>query len=229
MSFSDYCSENSEPRFSTWLAHTANPEWENGCTHAFTRAIGDDQMPRDAYVRYLIEDYAFITDLASMLGYLVAQAPSMASKRRLSGFLAALTSEENDFFLRSFEALDVSPEVYLQATQGPVTQAFSAHMLGSAKESYAKGLACLLCAEWMYLTWAVRENKKPRPAAFYLFEWIDLHASDDFIGFVNWIREEMDAVGPKLDTADQNLLASTFKQMATLEVAFFDHAMAGEE
>lgn len=226
-SFEEFAAQSGSPRFSDWLRHCGGKDWENGCNHPFTRAIGDGTMPSDAYIRYLIEDYTFITDLASVLGYLVAQAPTMASKSKLSGFLAALTSEENSYFLRSFEALGVAPEVYLKAAQGPVTRAFADLLLRSARSSYAEGLACLLCAEWMYLTWAQREAKKPRPEAFYLAEWIDLHAISAFEAFVGWIREEMDRVGAALSQDEQKQLENLFKRMCHLEVAFFDAAWTG--
>jgi len=201
-SFRDYLNTTPDARFTDWLAARAEPYWSNACSHAFTVAIGDGDMPQAAYVRYLIEDYTFITDLASTLGFLVAKAPSMGSKSRLSGFLALLTSAENDYFIRSFEALGVAPERYEAAAQGPVTRAFSELLLtASGQGSYEEGLACLLCAEWCYLTWGLREAKKPRPQAFYLAEWIDLHAVAGFEDVVGWIRTEMDTLGPALPEA----------------------------
>ncbi len=226
--FSDFIAQTPDARFSDWLAARAEPFWTSATDHAFTRAIGDGSMPNDAYARYLIEDYTFVTDLASTLGYLVAKAPGMPAKARLSGFLALLTSEENDYFLRSFEALGVSPDTYGKAAQGPVTRAFAELLLdASGKGSYAEGLACLLCAEWCYLTWGLREARKPRPDQFYLAEWIDLHAVPGFDSFVGWIREEMDAIGPVLSSEEQESVALLFRQMSALEVAFFEAAWTG--
>ncbi len=228
-SFQDFLTTTPDARFTDWLAARAEPHWSAATGHAFTKAIGNGTMPEDAYVRYLIEDYTFITDLASTLGYLVAKAPSMKAKSRLSGFLALLTSEENDYFLRSFEALGVPAETYETAAQGPVTRAFADLLLNSSgKGTYAEGLACLLCAEWCYLTWGLREAEKPRPKHFYLAEWIDLHAVEGFENFVNWIREEMDAVGGALEVGEQESLAEIFNRMSMLETAFFDAALTGE-
>ncbi|QDG75545.1 TenA family protein [Labrenzia sp. PHM005] len=228
-SFQDFQAVTPNARFSDWLAARAEPYWSEATDHAFTHAIGDGSVPDEAYVRYLIEDYTFITDLASTLGYLVAKAPTMRSKSRLSGFLALLTSEENDYFLRSFEALGFPAATYETAAQGPVTRAFADLLLtSSGKGTYAEGLACLLCAEWCYLTWGLREAGQPRPEKFYLAEWIDLHAVEGFESFVNWIREEMDAVGAALPPAQQESLAKIFSKMSALEVAFFETAWTGE-
>lgn len=228
-SFQDTLAANPDSRFSDWLTARAEPFWSAATDHAFTQAIGDGSMPEEAYVRYLIEDYTFVTDLASVLGYLVAKAPTMRAKSCLSGFLALLTSEENDYFLRSFEALGVEPKTYEVAAQGPVTQAFSELLLTSAGEgTYEEGLACLLCAEWVYLTWGLREAQKPRPEQFWLAEWIDLHSVVGFESFVNWIREEMDRVGTALDADAQEKLGQLFRHMSALEQAFFDAAWTGK-
>lgn len=225
LSFQGYAAELPSARFSDWLVSRAGPSWAAATDHPFTKAIGDDAMPRQAYVRYLIEDYTFITDLASTLGYLVAKAPTMRSKARLSAFLALLTSEENDYFERSFAALDVSKDVYQAAAQGPVTRQFSDLLLhASGKGTYAEGLACLLCAEWVYLTWGRREAQKPKPTHFYLAEWIHLHAVPGFQDFVDWLREEMDVVGIGENAAMQEQIAGHFEKMCRLEVAFFDAA-----
>jgi len=228
-SFQDYLAAEPKARFTDWLAARAEPHWSLACAHEFTVAIGDGTMPPDAYARYLIEDYTFVTDLASTIGYLVAKAPGMPSKSRLAAFLALLTSEENDYFLRSFKALGVAPEVYETAAQGPVTRRFSQLLLtSSGKGTYEEGLACLLCAEWCYLAWGLREARKPRPEAFYLAEWIDLHAVTGFQAFVGWLREEMDRLGPNLPPDKQEDVAVCFRKMSALEVAFFETAWTGQ-
>ncbi|POF30550.1 TenA family protein [Roseibium marinum] len=227
-SFQDFLATTPDARFTAWLAARAEPYWSEATNHVFTRAIGDGSMPEAAYARYLIEDYTFITDLASTLGYLVAKAPSMQSKSRLSAFLALLTSEENDYFFRSFKALGVAPEIYETAAQGPVTRAFADLLLtASGKGIYAEGLTCLLCAEWCYLTWGRREAQKPRPGAFYLAEWIDLHAVQGFEDFVSWIQEEMNRIAPVLPNETQEKLAQLFRHMSALEAAFFESAFRG--
>ncbi|MCV0426037.1 MAG: TenA family protein [Roseibium sp.] len=228
-SFQEFLSATPDARFTDWLAARAEPFWSKATDHPFTRAIGDGTMPEAAYARYLIEDYTFITDLASTLGYLVAKAPRMPSKTRLSAFLALLTSEENDYFLRSFDALGVEPETYETAAQSPTTRDFAKLLLTSAGQgSYADGLACLLCAEWCYLTWGLREAQKPRPDAFYLAEWIDLHAVPGFEDFVNWVQEEMNGIGPSLAFEEQETVANLFRRMSALEYAFFEAAWTGE-
>jgi thiaminase/transcriptional activator TenA len=74
----------------------------------------------------------------------------------------------------------------------------------------------------------VREARKPRPDAFYLAEWIDLHAVPGFEAFVNWIRAEMDRIGPTLTEPEQANVADLFRRMSKLEAAFFETAWTGK-
>ncbi len=64
-SFTDFLESTPGGRFTDWLAACAEPYWSDACSHPFTVAIGDGTMPEEAYARYLIEDYTFVTDLAS--------------------------------------------------------------------------------------------------------------------------------------------------------------------
>ena len=54
-----------------------------------------------------MQDYAFVETLASLIGHAIGDAPTIKSKRRLTEFLGTITNEENDFFERSFDALEV--------------------------------------------------------------------------------------------------------------------------
>ena len=71
--------------------------------------------------------------------------------------------------------------------------------LGVAKsEGYEEILACVLAAEWMYLTWCSTADKTPssRPA---IRDWVALHAGGAFADQVAWVRAEIDERAPRLN------------------------------
>ena len=227
--FEAFTQANRQARFSDWLRARAAPAWAQAVGHRFTRELADDTLPDAVYARYLVQDYVFIDTLARLLGHGVASAPEMAAMSRLAGFLAALTSAENDYFLRAFEALGVAEAVWSAAEPDPVIARFGEVMLGAAP-GYAKPgggypeiLAVLLPAEWIYLSWAMA-HKDAAPERFYLAEWISLHTLPEFEAFVAWLREEIDRHGPPLAPERQERLAALFTEIAELEVAFFDAA-----
>ncbi len=228
--FEAYARTDRQARFSDWLRARAAPAWTQAVGHRFTRELAADTPPDGVYARYLVQDYVFIDTLARLLGHGVACAPEMAAMSRLAGFLAAVTSEENDYFLRSFAALGVAEATWRAAEPDPVIARFGEVMLGAApsyskRGGYPEILAVLLPAEWIYLSWAMA-HKDAAPERFYLAEWIALHTLPEFEAFVNWLREETDRHGPQLPPERQERLAELFTEITELEVAFFDGAYA---
>ena len=221
--FEAFTRTDRQARFSDWLRARAAPAWSQAVGHRFTRELAADTLPDAVYARYLVQDYVFIDTLARLLGHGVASAPEMAAMSRLAGFLAALTSAENDYFLRAFQALGVAEATWSAAEPDPVIARFGQVMRGAGREDYPEILAVLLPAEWIYLSWA-RTHKDAAPERFYLAEWIALHTLPEFEAFVNWLREETDRHGPKLPPERQERLAELFTEIAELEVAFFDKA-----
>lgn len=224
MSFADFAAGRAEARFSDWLVARAEPFWSVAVGHRFTRELAEDSLPDAVYRRYLIADYGFVDVLVRVVARAIAAAPDMPPQSKLSAFLAAVTSEENDYFLRSFEALGVAPEEWRSAGPGPVGQRFAEVMSAASRDGgYEGALTVLLAAEWCYLTWAEAVANR-RPARFYLREWIELHANPGFRAFVDWLRAEADRRGAALPPLRQEALANLFRQMMELEAAFFDAA-----
>ncbi|MEA1932039.1 MAG: TenA family protein [Euryarchaeota archaeon] len=227
-SYTAYATATAEPRFTDWLRARAEPAWTEATTHRFTDELGAGTLNDEAFRRYLVQDYAFVGTLVSVFGHAVGQAPSMAAKRRLIEFLDVITDDENDFFERSFDAIDV-PAAERTDPEPTETTAAMIDLLEAAanRGGYAETLAVLVPAEWIYLTWATAEADD-RPAAFYFDEWIDLHANPGFVSFVEWLRGQLDDVGPTLSPRQQQRVARLFKRTVELEVTFFDAAYEDE-
>lgn len=211
-------------RFTDWLREESQPAWEAATTHRFTRELGRDELADDVFRRYLLQDYAFVGTLVGVFGHAVGDAPTMAAKSRLTDFLGTLTADENDYFERSFEALDVPEAEYTDPERTETTAAFIDLLERAAREGeYAETLAVLVPAEWIYLEWATAVADE-RPDRFYLAEWIDLHANEGFESFVTWLREELDREGAAAAPHRQQRLKRLFDRTVDLEVAFFDAA-----
>ena len=148
----------------------------------------------------------------------------MAAKRRLIEFLDVITDDENDYFERSFDALDVPETARTEPELNATTEAMVDLIAAAANRGgYAETLAVLVPAEWVYLTWASAEADD-RPEPFYFAEWIDLHANPGFVSFVTWLREELDTIGPRLPARQQDRVARLFERTVALEVEFFEAA-----
>jgi thiaminase/transcriptional activator TenA len=82
-------------------------------------------------------------------------------------------------------------------------------------------VSVLVVAEWLYLGWA-SGAPKPLPDNFVHAEWITLHDNPGFRGFVDFLRGELDRVGP----ARVDLCHDFFRRAVALELSFFEAAYA---
>lgn len=227
-SYKLYATATTEPRFTDWLRERSEPAWTNATSHRFTQQLGDGTLDETVFGRYLVQDYAFVDTLVGVFGHAVGQAPTMADKRRLIEFLDLITDEENDYFERSFAALEISVDERTDPELTEITEAMTDLLVAAANQGgYAETLAVLVPAEWVYVTWATAEADD-RPDAFYFDEWIDLHANPGFVSFVNWLREQLDTVGPTLPARQQQRVARLFGRTVDLEVDFFEAAYDAE-
>ncbi|WP_162906885.1 TenA family protein [Algihabitans albus] len=200
----------------------AGPAWDAACGHPFTLALGEGTLPPAAMADYLVQDYAFVGTLVSMVGFAVGKAPDIAAQARLSTFLAAVTSAENTYFQRSFDALQVPEAQRSRPALREVTERLIAAMEDAGdRGSYGEILATLLPAEWIYLSWAEAQAAKS-PGAFYFQEWIDLHVNADFRAFVLWLKDETDRAAAAAGAQERRAMAERFARMVRLEVDFFD-------
>lgn len=210
--------------FTEYLRQTHLPAWQAATRNRFTEELVADTIDAKVYARYLTLDYAFIDGLVATFGHAVAVAPGVPAKIRFAGFLAMLTSEENDYFLRSFQAFDLPAPSFDAPVSHPVVDAFNALMARQrAAGTYLDVLAVLVTVEWVYLQWASEavESGTPPPARFYLSEWITLHADPAFADFVNWMRAELDREAARADDAARARAESAFVEALELEAAFF--------
>jgi thiaminase/transcriptional activator TenA len=205
------------------------PLWRAATTHRFVRELGADTLSDDIFRRYLVQDFAFIESLVTLIGYGVARAPTMTAKRRLAEFLAAITGDETNYFERALKALGAAeafaaPEhVALNAT----TERFCAQMAAAGERgAYAEILAIIAPAEWVYLAWATAVPK-PWPKRFYLAEWIALHALPAFADIVGWLRAELDREAASATPGVRERLAQLFRTTLELERDFFEAAYSG--
>jgi thiaminase/transcriptional activator TenA len=221
--FEEYAADRADPRATDWLRERSEPDWTAATDGRFGRELHTGEIDDAVFRRYLVQDYAFVEELASLIGYAIGDAPTTAAKHQLVEFLGTLTTEENDYFERSFDALDVPESDRSDPELTASTRAFE-DLLGRASREggYAESLAAFVPAEWVYLTWA--EGIEESPSAFYLAEWIDIHDNSEFASFVGWLREELDREFEAASPRRQRRLDRLFRRTVELEREFFEAA-----
>ena len=91
---------------------------------------------------------------------MLASADTFEARLRFGRFVGMVSSEENTYFLRAFQALGVTESRRAVDPDAPPTAGFKAIMREAAEtRSYAAALSVLVVAEWLYLDWASRAPK----------------------------------------------------------------------
>jgi thiaminase/transcriptional activator TenA len=209
-------------RFSETLRAASEPGWSHAVGHRFVKELFTGAVPDAVMARYLIQDHRFLDSFLILLGAALATADTFEARLRFGRFTGLMSGEENTYFLRAFEALGVTADRRAIDPDTQPTAGFKAIMREAAETGrYAAALSVLVVAEWLYLDWASRAPK-PLPENFVDAEWIMLHDNPEFHAFVDFLRAELDRVGP----TQTELCRDFFHRAVALELSFFDAAYA---
>lgn len=225
-SYNAWAAKQADGRFTTWLREGSEPTWSNAVTHRFTRELAEGSLSDTVMRRYLVQDYSFLDSFVMLVASAIVKAPSLADRVPLGRFLGTVTSEENTYFHRAFDALGVSEDDRTRPVLREPTRGFHKLMAEAIGETgYEETLAPLVVFEWLYNTWA-KPVEDRQPETFYHWEWIVIHANPEFDTFVAWLRGQLDRGGPNLTPHRQNYVAAVFRSSVELEKGFFDDAYA---
>lgn len=210
-------------RFSEQLRAQNIENWRAATGHRFVDEIFRGSVPEGVMRHYLTQDYQFIDRFVALIGAAIATADLYPSRISFAQFAAMITSDENTYFQRAFDALGVPTGEREAPELAAPTLAFRELMREAAGSGgYANCLAVLCVAEWLYLDWADRPDAA-LPADFVHAEWITLHNNSGFRDFVTWLRAELDRVGGAADEESRRTASMYFQRAVALERAFFDH------
>lgn len=188
--------------------------------HRFVNDIKNDNLPKEAFERYLVFEGAFVDTAISIFAYAAAKAGTIEQKRWLIGVLDALANQQIAYFEKTFSARGIDPAVF--DTDIPQVAAFRKGMLEIARDGgYLDTVAAMFAAEWMYWTWC-RQASERRISDPLLRQWVDLHAHPDFAAQAFWLKAELDTAGPHLEPAERARLSAIFGRAQWLEIDFHD-------
>lgn len=209
--------------FSERLRATNAAGWDAAVGHRFVDELLAGTLADDVLAHYLVQDYQFCDAFTALLGQGCASAPDLDSRLVFARQLGMFASDENTYFVDSFDALGVPDRDRSEPQLTDATAAFDALMREALhSRSYAQVLAVLLVAEWLYLDWATRpdagDSGRPEHVG-----WIDLHRGPAFTTWVDWLRAQLDAHEPT-DDGERRAVESVFARAVRCELAFFDAA-----
>lgn len=207
-------------RFSDELRDAHREKWDAAVGHRFVQELFNGTIDDGVMASYLVQDYRFLDSFLQLLGAAMSTADELAPRLRLSQFIGEVAGDENTYFLRSFEELGVTEEQRDNTPDTAACAGFTGLMREAAEtRSYAAALGVLVVAEWLYLDWATNAPEK-RPESFVHNEWIELHNYPEFHDLVEFLRSEVDRVGP----GNREVVEEYFGRAVALELDFFNNS-----
>lgn len=207
-------------RFTDGLRRASEPAWSQAVDHRFVTELFAGSVSDRAMGNYLVQYHRFLDSFLALLGGAIATADTFEARLRFGRFAGMVSGVENTYFLRAFDALGITEEERTRIQDTVPTQGFKAIMREAASAGcYAAALSVLNVAEWLYLDWASRAPQR-LPENFVHAEWITLHDNPAFRSFVDFLRLELDRVGP----ANEEVSRDFFLRAVSLELAFLDAA-----
>ena len=126
-------------RFTETLRVASEPGWSNAVGHRFVKELFAGTVPNAVMARYLIQDHRFLDSFLLLLGAALASADTFEARLRFGRFIGMVSSGENSYFLRAFEALGVNEDRRATDPDAQPTIGFKAIMREAADtRSYAR-------------------------------------------------------------------------------------------
>jgi thiaminase len=181
-------------------------EWRAATQHPFLEAVRIGAMPREAFDRWLVQDYLFVGDLLTFQARLLSHAPRR-SQAVLAGGLVALDAE-----LSWFEQHAAQRGLSLDVPHDAAAAAYRTFLERTAEADAAIGITALWALERAYLdAWS-----SAKPGAAPYTEFVEHWTTPEFATYVGGLADAVEAAAPPEDSA-----MSVFIEVTRLERDFW--------
>lgn len=167
------------------LVQGAGDLWYGATNTSFLDAVADGTLPRDAFDRWLVQDYLFVRQVTNFAALSTSKASRDAQRVLITG-LASL-NDELDWFERNAEERRLN----LSDPPHPVCRRYGHYMLAAAYQHPIEvllamffGIEVSYCVAWGQL----RSDDNGGPYA----EFIDRWTNDVFVAYVKQLEAMAD-------------------------------------
>ena len=202
-------------------------DWKHYTEHEFVKSIGNANLDKKLYIKYLKQDYIFLIHFSRAWALLVAKSNSVYEMRIASATLDALVNEEIQLHIKTCKAEGISEEQLFNTEEELNNIAYTRFVL---ETGYSGGFLDLLVALspcvfgygeiGLYLK-SISKNNNP------YISWIDTYYSKEYQDVCTNIGNLLDkAIQDRLgkDFANNNIwpkLEETFLTATKLEIDFW--------
>ena len=114
--------------FPLWKSHCSQ-EWSDYVKHDFVKGLGDGTLPRQKYVKYLIQDYIFLIHFSRAWALAVTKTDLPEEMRLCASILNGLVNEEIQLHIETCLREGLSESEIIEADEAPENLAYTRYVL----------------------------------------------------------------------------------------------------
>ena len=211
--------------FPLWRA-AAGETWRAYTRHPFVEGMRDGTLPREGFLRYLVQDYVFLVHFSRAWALAVTKAETLEEMRACAATVHALLDEEMRLHVETCAAEGVPEAELFAAEEAPANLAYTRYVLdaghsGDFLDLMAALAPCVLGYGEIGARLADEADKTPYA------EWIATYAGEEYQRTCREVGALIDAaVARRLGDAPEASprwprLCARFATATRLEVGFW--------
>lgn len=212
--------------FAAWRA--AAPEWEAYVRHPFVEGLRTGKLPRQAYLRYLRQDYLFLIHFSRAWGLAVVKSETLEEMKTAASVVDALVNHEMRLHIETCAAEGIEEREMLDAEEAPETLAYTRYVLDAGLSGdFLDLMAALAPCVLGYGEIGARLSAEATPDGPYR-DWIATYAGEGYQDLCRTVGALLDgAVTRRLGDAPNAVprwtsLGRRFTTATRLEVGFWE-------
>lgn len=201
--------------------------WDAYVRHPFVQGLGDGTLPRDAFLRYLTQDYRFLVHFSRAWALGAVKAGTLAEMRACIATVDALVNHEMPLHIRLCAGAGISADALERTPEAPENLAYTRYVLEAGYSGdFLDLLAALAPCVLGYGEIGARLARDGAADTPYR-DWIETYAGSDYQRTCREVGALIDgAVAARLGDVPRNLprwheLADRFATATRLEAAFW--------
>ncbi len=209
--------------FSEFMQQKSKPVWQAILQHPFVKGIGDGTLSQDRYEFYLKQDYIYLIDFSRVFALASAKARQLDDMGYFAKLLDLTLNAEMDLHRRTCAEFNISSQELENTEPALVTLAYTSFLVKTCYEEPLTGIIAVLlpCAR-VYADIALHLKAKILPDAPPYRDWIETYASEEFVGWANWLNNKMDDFAKDAANSDKEHWFNLYLKSARFELMFFE-------
>ena len=192
--------------------------------HPFLAGLTSGELPREAFLFYVIQDAHYLRDYARALAVCAARAPGEADIQMFAEHAAGAIAVERELHAGFFADAGIAEADVAATPMAPTCLAYTSYLLASVYGgSFAEALGAVLPCYWIYQEVGTELARRGSPDPLYQ-RWIDTYGDPAFAATVGAVLEIVDRIGAEAGAAERERMAQIFEQGCLLEWMFWDAA-----